>query len=178
MEDAWYNGMTVSDLATRYGMSEAKARGMLCDGMAELRDEVCGRNEMSDTLTRDDLSFLNGIVAEAIAPSIRRPGCARASSARPRDTPQNTRTVRANEGRWHRMVPGVTVKTFRIDIERDTATILMMFEPGARVPQHDHAGAEDSFVISGSCRIGETLPAQGRLPSRGRGHDTRRDRQR
>jgi predicted RNA polymerase sigma factor len=37
VEDAWYNGMTVSDLATRYGMSEAKARGMLCDGMAELR---------------------------------------------------------------------------------------------------------------------------------------------
>jgi DNA-directed RNA polymerase specialized sigma24 family protein len=37
VEDAWYNGMTVSDLATRYGISEAKARGMLCDGMAELR---------------------------------------------------------------------------------------------------------------------------------------------
>ena len=36
-EDAWYKGMTVSDLATRYGMSEAKARAMLCDGMAELR---------------------------------------------------------------------------------------------------------------------------------------------
>jgi hypothetical protein len=37
VENAWYNGMTVSDLATRYGISEAKARGMLCDGMAELR---------------------------------------------------------------------------------------------------------------------------------------------
>jgi predicted RNA polymerase sigma factor len=37
VEEAWYNGMTVSDLATRYGISEAKARGMLCDGMAALR---------------------------------------------------------------------------------------------------------------------------------------------
>jgi DNA-directed RNA polymerase specialized sigma24 family protein len=37
VEDAWYNGMTVSDLATRYGMSEANARSMLVDGMAELR---------------------------------------------------------------------------------------------------------------------------------------------
>lgn len=37
VEDAWYNGMTVSDLAKRYGISEAKTRGMLCDGMAELR---------------------------------------------------------------------------------------------------------------------------------------------
>jgi DNA-directed RNA polymerase specialized sigma24 family protein len=37
VEEAWYNGMTVSDLATRHGISEANARGMLCDGMAELR---------------------------------------------------------------------------------------------------------------------------------------------
>jgi DNA-directed RNA polymerase specialized sigma24 family protein len=37
VEEAWYNGMTVSDLATRYGISEAKARGMLCNGMAALR---------------------------------------------------------------------------------------------------------------------------------------------
>ena len=37
VEAAWYDGMTVSDLAMRYGISEAKARGMLCDGMAELR---------------------------------------------------------------------------------------------------------------------------------------------
>jgi len=37
VEEAWYNGMTVSDLAKRYGISEAKARGILCDGMAELR---------------------------------------------------------------------------------------------------------------------------------------------
>jgi predicted RNA polymerase sigma factor len=37
VEDAWYRGMTVKDLAARYGMSEAKARGMLCDGMAALR---------------------------------------------------------------------------------------------------------------------------------------------
>jgi predicted RNA polymerase sigma factor len=37
VEDAWYKGMTVNDLAMRYGISEAKARGMLCEGMAELR---------------------------------------------------------------------------------------------------------------------------------------------
>ena len=37
VEDAWYNGMNVSDLAKRYGIAEEKARGMLCDGMAELR---------------------------------------------------------------------------------------------------------------------------------------------
>ena len=116
---------------------------------------------MTDTLTREDLSFLNAIVASAIEP-VTPPDTLRVrilSAAA--ETPQNTRTVRANEGRWHRMVPGVTVKTLSIDVERDTATILMMFEPGARVPSHDHAGAEDSFVVSGSCRIGESYLLKG-----------------
>src|SRR5258706_6327812 len=76
--------------------------------------------------------------------------------AAPSATPQNTRTVRAGEGRWFKAFPGIAVKPLSIDVERDTATILMMFEPGARVPSHDHAGAEDSFVISGSCRIGDS----------------------
>jgi predicted ChrR family anti-sigma factor len=116
---------------------------------------------MTDTLTREDLSFLNAIVGESITP-IDPPAALRARIlGKAAETPQNTRTVRANEGRWHRMVPGVTVKTLSIDVERDTATILMMFEPGARVPQHDHAGAEDSFVISGSCRIGESYLLKG-----------------
>ena len=39
VEDAWYNGMSVSDLATRYGISETSARGMLCEGMAQLRTQ-------------------------------------------------------------------------------------------------------------------------------------------
>jgi anti-sigma factor ChrR (cupin superfamily) len=111
---------------------------------------------MTDTLTREELSFLNGIVAEAITP-VDPPAWLRARVlGAAAETPQNTRTVRAGEGRWFDFVPGVTVKTLSVDIERDTATILMMFAPGARVPAHDHAGAEDSFVISGSCRIGDS----------------------
>jgi putative transcriptional regulator len=116
---------------------------------------------MTETLTREDLSILNAIVAESITP-IDPPAALRgrildAAAA----TSQNTRTVRAGEGRWFNVVPGVTVKPLSIDVERDTATILMMFEPGARVPAHDHAGAEDSFVISGSCRIGESYLLKG-----------------
>ena len=116
---------------------------------------------MTETLTREDLSLLDAIVASAIDPvdppaSLRARILAAASA-----TPQNTRTVRAGEGRWFKAFPGVTVKPLSIDIERDTATILMMFEPGARVPSHDHAGAEDSFVISGSCRIGESYLLKG-----------------
>jgi DNA-directed RNA polymerase specialized sigma24 family protein len=38
VEDAWY-GMSVSDLAAAYGIPEANVRGMLCDGMAQLRHQ-------------------------------------------------------------------------------------------------------------------------------------------
>jgi DNA-directed RNA polymerase specialized sigma24 family protein len=37
VEDAWYNGLSVKDLSTKYGIAETKAREMLCDGMAQLR---------------------------------------------------------------------------------------------------------------------------------------------
>lgn len=39
VEDAWY-GMTVSDLATVYRISEEDVRGMLCAGMRELRGQL------------------------------------------------------------------------------------------------------------------------------------------
>jgi hypothetical protein len=39
VEDVWYNGMSVNNLAARYGIPEAKARGSLCEGMAQLRTQ-------------------------------------------------------------------------------------------------------------------------------------------
>jgi anti-sigma factor ChrR (cupin superfamily) len=116
---------------------------------------------MTETLSREDLTLLNAMVSSSIDP-IAPPAALRARILdAAASTSQNTRTVRAGEGRWFNVVPGVTVKPLSIDVERDTATILMMFEPGARVPAHDHAGAEDSFVISGSCRIGESYLLKG-----------------
>ena len=116
---------------------------------------------MTETLSREDLTLLNALVSSSIAP-IDPPAALRARILdAAASTSQNTRTVRSGEGRWFNVVPGVTVKPLSIDVERDTATILMMFEPGARVPSHDHAGAEDSFVISGSCRIGEAYLLKG-----------------
>jgi DNA-directed RNA polymerase specialized sigma24 family protein len=39
VEDVWYNGLSVNDLAARYGIPEAQARGLLCEGMAQLRTQ-------------------------------------------------------------------------------------------------------------------------------------------
>lgn len=39
VEDAWYGGMSVSDLARIYKIPETNVRGLLCDGMAQLRSQ-------------------------------------------------------------------------------------------------------------------------------------------
>ena len=77
---------------------------------------------MTETLTREDLALLDAIVTEAIDPIAPPPSLRDRILSEAFNTPQNTRTVRANEGRWHRMVPGVTVKLLSMDMERDTAT--------------------------------------------------------
>jgi predicted ChrR family anti-sigma factor len=111
---------------------------------------------MTETLTREDLNLLSAVVAESIEPVDPPQALRDRILAAAMAVPQNTRTVRADEGRWHRIIPGVTVKTLSVDLERDTATILMTLEPGSTVPSHGHSGPEDSFVVSGSCRIGVT----------------------
>ncbi len=116
---------------------------------------------MTETLTREDLTLLDEIVAESIAPIEPPAGLRDRVLHAVAETPQNTRTVRADEGRWLRLVPGVTVKPLSVDTERGTATILMSLEPGAHVAGHDHSGPEDSFVLSGSCRIGNIHLATG-----------------
>jgi anti-sigma factor ChrR (cupin superfamily) len=116
---------------------------------------------MTEALSREDLMLLDTIVAESIVP-VDPPARLRERVLHAvSETTQNTRTVRAGEGHWLRLVQGVTVKPLSIDIERNTATILMSLQPGSRVAGHDHSGPEDSFVLSGSCRIGNIHLATG-----------------
>ena len=69
--------------------------------------------------------------------------------------PEKSRTIRAGEGRWYRQaVEGLDVMPLSVDRERGIATILMRLAPGTILPAHDHRGAEESYVVSGSCRIG------------------------
>ena len=117
---------------------------------------------MTDVLTGDDVDLLDGIVAEAIEPVAPPPDLRRRILDAVRGTPQNSRTVRSDEGRWRTLpFPGLKLKTLSVDEKRGTATILIAFEPGARLPAHDHHGDEESFVVSGSCRIGSVYLRQG-----------------
>jgi len=76
--------------------------------------------------------------------------------------PVDARTLRSGEGRWYRQpMDGVDVKPLSVDKERGLATILMRFQAGATYPPHDHHGAEECYVISGTVRIGTTSLAAG-----------------
>jgi anti-sigma factor ChrR (cupin superfamily) len=117
---------------------------------------------MTEFLTRDDIDLLDAIVAEGIEPVAPPPELRRRILDVIRGVPQNSRTVRAEEGRWMPLpFPGVKLKTLSVDEKRGTATILISLDPGARLPSHDHHGDEESFVISGSCRIGQVYLRKG-----------------
>lgn len=49
---------------------------------------------------------------------------------------------------------GVFVKVLFVDKDRDTVTILVRMEPGARIPRHRHRGAEQCLVLEGDVRSG------------------------
>lgn len=59
-------------------------------------------------------------------------------------------SVLAGEGSWlPGPVPGTRIKLLSLDRRRDSATLLMQVDPGARYPAHHHTGGEDCYVISG-----------------------------
>jgi len=60
-----------------------------------------------------------------------------------------SRTLRANEGEWIVLAPGVRFKELHRNASLDRWTILVDAEPGATFPSHEHAQDEEIFMISG-----------------------------
>lgn len=120
---------------------------------------------MSELLTTEDLALLDRIAVDAIDPveppaevrarvlaAIRAPQARKLDESIPGE--HESRTVRANEGKWKAVAPGVEVRKLQVDRNRGVATLMIRMAPNAILPAHDHHGPEDSYVISGSCRIG------------------------
>lgn len=61
-----------------------------------------------------------------------------------------THVLRADQGEWKPMLPGIHIKTLRIDREKGTQTTLWRLDSGARVPPHPHGHEEECLVIEGS----------------------------
>jgi anti-sigma factor ChrR (cupin superfamily) len=57
--------------------------------------------------------------------------------------------VRAEEGRWHKVMPGIEVKRLFVDPLTKNITSLLRVAAGAVYPAHRHAGLEHLYVVDG-----------------------------
>ncbi len=63
-------------------------------------------------------------------------------------------TVRASEGEWRHLAPGVTIKLLRTDGSARNMTAYIRMEPGAMLDCHTHAQDEDCLLLQGEILIG------------------------
>jgi anti-sigma factor ChrR (cupin superfamily) len=64
-------------------------------------------------------------------------------------------TVRAKEGEWKSLAPGVEVKLLYIDEAAKTKSFLLRAEAGAEMPGHQHIGIEECLVLEGEFSLGD-----------------------
>jgi hypothetical protein len=83
-----------------------------------------------------------------------------------------SRTLRAEEGEWIKVGPGLRAKILHVMPELGRQTVLMEFAPGAVYPPHDHDQDEEIFMISGDLIIGDEVlgPGDHHLSPRGSLH--------
>lgn len=62
-------------------------------------------------------------------------------------------SLRANEGEWLELGPGLTAKTLFVDQTRGTVTSLVKMAPGGALPPHRHKGEEQFYVLEGDCYV-------------------------
>lgn len=67
--------------------------------------------------------------------------------------PADLITVRADQGAWHELAPGVHRKDLHEDPVGGTRSFLLRFAAGARLDAHDHAGDEYCMMLEGDVRF-------------------------
>lgn len=61
--------------------------------------------------------------------------------------------IKAVEGVWRELAPGVTAKVLSFDTVSRRATTLLRIAPGTSYVPHRHTETEELFVLEGGCRI-------------------------
>lgn len=74
---------------------------------------------------------------------------------------QGTLTVRAGEGHWEAMGPGVLSKLVWEDHNAGRRGMLVRMDPGAVYPAHSHDRDEECLVLEGELRFGDLPLAAG-----------------
>lgn len=107
-----------------------------------------------DTLERRTLEALS-----RAAPSVAPPGGLRERVlARVREeartAPRDLVTLRAGEGTWVALGPGLEARELSADPLAGTRSLLVRLAPGAEIPTHDHPVSEECLVLEGELTIG------------------------
>ncbi|HCB12592.1 MAG TPA: hypothetical protein DEP36_03340 [Gammaproteobacteria bacterium] len=70
-------------------------------------------------------------------------------------SPPNTVTVRAQEGEWRKLAPGIEIKLLLVDREAGFQSFLLKLAPGSQIPAHDHSSLEECLLLEGDMIIGD-----------------------
>jgi len=76
-------------------------------------------------------------------------------------SPPNTVTVRAQEGEWRTLAPGVEIKLLRVEQAAGFQSFLLRLAPGGQLPAHDHSALEECLLLEGDMMIGDHCYTQG-----------------
>ena len=71
------------------------------------------------------------------------------------------RVVRAGDGDWFDLLPGVAIKFLHVDAHAGTQSSLWRLAPGAVVPGHAHDADEECVVLDGAIRFGGDVYGRG-----------------
>lgn len=62
--------------------------------------------------------------------------------------------VRADEGAWLSLLPGLSIKFLRVDARARSQSSLWRLDPGAQIPEHPHSADEECVVLEGRVQFG------------------------
>ena len=74
-------------------------------------------------------------------------------SATPRPSSKGLTFVKASEGTWWKVAPGVMAKLLSFDPVSRRTTTLLRFAPGTTYAPHRHTAVEELLVLEGGCSI-------------------------
>ncbi len=103
---------------------------------------------------------LVGALAEAVSPVA--PSSLRATELKSRVMARirgkksfDFMTIRAAEGEWISLLPGVKKKILSENVESSMQSYLLKMQPGSVIPPHNHIADEESIMLEGDAMIGE-----------------------
>jgi anti-sigma factor ChrR (cupin superfamily) len=74
---------------------------------------------------------------------------------------QTLLSIRADQGSWKEVQPGMLIKCLFVDEVNQYTTSLVRMLPGTRLPMHRHKGVEQFFVLEGDCHVHDEVLGPG-----------------